>query len=285
MMRAMRISRFLLILALVACAGRAPPSDVPDANDGFVVSGDPESARGATWSFRGTVDGTRYDLTGVLLKPPGPGPFPAVILSHGSRGTAANLAGLLGPTMVQWGLVVIAPNYTHSEGVPIGRPGDAREPGASSANVERAHMTYLLLRQLGYVDMQRVALHGHSMGAWVSAAVASAWPNDFRVASTTGGGVRPNAIRRGPAPSEFQLRGIRIPFQLHHGAEDETLPLAYDERFDAFLASLGVEHELYVYPGRGHLQVRSDPVLLERIHAWYAKHGMFTGAAAGQDNR
>jgi dienelactone hydrolase len=177
--------------------------------------------------------------------------------------------------MVRWGLVSMGVNYTHSEGVPIGRPGDDREPGASDANVERAHMTYVLLRQLGYVDMTRVALHGHSMGAWVSAAVAAAWPNEFRVASTTGGGVRPPNIRFGPAPSEYQLRGIRTPFQLHHGADDETVAVSYDERFDALLRSMGVEHQLFVYPGKGHLQVRLDPTVLARIHDWYAAHGVF----------
>ncbi|HWD17000.1 MAG TPA: dienelactone hydrolase family protein, partial [Casimicrobiaceae bacterium] len=107
------------------------------------------------------------------------------------------------------------------------------------------------------------------------AAAAAAWPNDFRVASTTGGGVRPLRVRRGPAPSEDQVRGIRIPFQLHHGEADETVPLEWDERFDAILAAHGVEHELDVYPGAGHLQTRATPVILERIHAWYAAHGMF----------
>ena len=272
--------RFVLALLLSGCGSSphagAPPA--PNEQDGFIVVGDAESSRGATWTFRGTVDGTRYDLSGVLLKPPGAGPFPAVILSHGSRGNAAGLTKLVGPAMVQWGLVCIAVNYTHSEGVPVGRPGDEREPGASESNLERAHMTRELLRQLGYVDMSRVALHGHSMGAWVSAAVASKWPNDFRVASTTGGGVRPPGIRRGPAPTEYQVRAIHIPFQLHHGESDETVPLANDERFDAILAAHGVEHELYVYPGAGHLQARATPMILTRIRAWYASHGMFDSA-------
>jgi len=274
--------RVVLALALLpaACGGPRPAGEplAPNEPQGFVVTGDPVSPRGATWTFRGTVDGTGYDLSGVLLKPPGDGPFPAVILSHGSRGNAAGLARLVGPTMVQWGLVCIGVNYTHSEGVPIGRPGDEREPGASRSNLERAHMTRELLRQLGYVDMSRIALHGHSMGAWVSAAAASAWPDDFRVASTTGGGVRPLRVRRGPAPSEDQVRGIRIPFQLHHGEADETVPLEWDERLDAILAEHGVAHELDVYPGAGHLQARATPVILERIHAWYAAHGMFDSA-------
>ena len=69
---------------------------------------------------------------------------------------------MIGPTMRSWGLVCIAPNYTHATGVPRGKPGGAREPGASQANVQRAHMTHELLRRLGYVDMARVAVHGHT---------------------------------------------------------------------------------------------------------------------------
>jgi len=66
---------------------------------------------------------------------------------------------MIGPTMRSWGLVCIAPNYTHAAGVPVGKPGRASERGASEANVLRAHMTHELLRRLGYVDMARVAVH------------------------------------------------------------------------------------------------------------------------------
>ena len=65
-----------------------------------------------------------------------------MILSHGSEGSGAFLASLLAPTMVDWGLVCIAPNYTHAAGVPIGAPGDASQPGASQANVDRALHVY-----------------------------------------------------------------------------------------------------------------------------------------------
>jgi dienelactone hydrolase len=273
----MRLSSGAVMLAAIACAGAAnhATSATPDRAVAFAIVGDPESAIGATWTFRDRVDGVTYDLAGVLLKPRGPGPFPAVVLSHGSEGSAAFVSSTMAPTMVGWGLVCIATNYTHSSGVPIGSPGSAREPGASEANVLRAHMTRDLLSKLGYVDMSRIALHGHSMGAYLGVAVAGAYPNDFRVASQTGGGIREEFVRAGPAPSPTQARGIRIPFQLHHGSRDETVPLSYDERFDALLQSLGVEHQLYVYSGEGHLQSRLDPLMLERVHAWYQSHGMF----------
>ena len=262
------------LLALAACGSTTRPTEV-NQTQGFVISGNPESASGATWTFRDTLDGVAYDLTGSLLKPPGPGPFPAVLISHGSDGSADLLMRLVGSTMVNWGLVCIAVNYTHSTGVPIGAPGDASEPGASQPNILRAHATRVLLVRLGYVDTTRIALHGHSMGAWVNSALAAAYPNDFRVASTTGGGVRPDFIVSGPAPSPDQGRGIRIPFQLHHGDQDATVPLSYDQRFDSLLTAAGVDHQFFVYPGEDHLAVRTDATMFARVHAWYTAHGMF----------
>lgn len=278
--RRLRVARALataiIIGAATGCGGASgAPSMVATPDTGFVLTGDPASSAGATWTFRGTVDGVTYDLAGVLLKPAGAGPFPAVVLSHGSEGSASFFASLIGPTMVQWGLVCIATNYTHATGVPIGAPGDASQPGASQANVLRAHMTHELLRRLGYVDMTRVALHGHSMGAYLDVATAGAYPTDFRVASHTGGGVRPAFIVSGPAPSPGQALGIRIPFQMHHGDADATVPLSYDVRFDSLLTAMAVDHQLVVYPGEDHLTVRLDPTMLTRVHDWYAAHGMF----------
>jgi dienelactone hydrolase len=270
------LAHVLLGVAVAGCGGAT--SEAPAVGNGlpFNIAGNPEAPTGATWTYHGVVDGTTYDLTGVLYKPAGSGPFPAVVLSHGDDGSAAFLAALLAPTMVHWGLVCIAVNYTHATGVPVGAPGDTTQVGASQPNVLRGHMAHELLRQLGYVDMTRVALHGHSMGAYVNVALAGAYPNDFRVASQTGGGVRPAFIVVGPAPSPAQASGIRTPFQLHHGALDTTVPLSYDMRFDSLLTAMSVAHELYVYPSEDHLAVRTDSLMLERVHAWYTAAGMFT---------
>jgi dienelactone hydrolase len=263
-----------LLFAVATLAARAQSQQrVATAPGAFVMNGDPASATGAGWTFQGKVDGVRYDLTGILLKPRGDGPFPAVVLSHGAEGSAAMIGRIVGRTMREWGLVVIAANYTHASGVPIGSPGGARDPGASRANVTRAHMTHDLLARLGYVDMNRIALHGHSMGAYLDAATASRYPNDFRVASATGGGVRPDRFLAGPAPGAADVEHIRIPFQLHHGESDATVPLDYDQRFAALLQSHGVAHELWAYPG-GHLAPQANPLMFDRVRAWYVKYGM-----------
>ncbi len=270
-------------LAVLECApppqshgGSAAPTaaatSIPDSG-AFVISGDPRQSSGAPWSFRGSVDGVRYELTGVLLVPTGPGPFPAVVLSHGSGGNARFIANEVGRTMVAWDFVCIAVDYTHAVDVPRGAPGNPSETGASRANVLRAHMTRELLRRLPYVDNSHVAAHGHSLGAYLQVAWLAEFPRDVQVASHTGGGVRPPQSRIVPAPTMEEAARITVPYQLHHGSADETVPLAWDERLASVLRQRGVENALYVYDG-GHLAPRSNPLMFERVRAWYAMHGV-----------
>ena len=93
-MRSPRFTSFLVVAFLPACIAIAcaPPrvesNDTPasreanpDTVGAFTITGDPEAEAGAAWAFRGTVGGVRYDLTGVLMKPRGSGPFPAVVPS------------------------------------------------------------------------------------------------------------------------------------------------------------------------------------------------------------
>jgi dienelactone hydrolase len=250
----------------------SPPSS-PAAAPELTVSGDPESAAGATWTLRGTLDGIAIDLQGVLLKPRGAGPFPAVILSHGYGGSA-EFGRSLGRIMRDWGLVCIATNYTHASGVPIGAPGTTDDLGASPANVQRAHATLAVLARTGYVDLSRVAAHGHSMGAFVTTAFVAAHPGEIRAASHTAGGVRPDALPFAAAPGMAPAALIRTPYQWHHGEADDVVPLAMDRLFDAALAAGSGPHEGHVYPGERH-DIAQHPTVLERIRRWYAAHGLF----------
>jgi dienelactone hydrolase len=271
--------RFLVLaaFALAACSdatGPTPGSDRARVLAHLAVTGSPEAAAGATWAYRDTVDGVVYDLTGVLFKPAGSGPFPAVIVSHGFGGSAAGYSRSVGTTMVRWGAVVVATNYTHAVNAPAGAPGTIAEPGASDANVLRARRLVVILDALGYVDMSRVAAHGHSMGAFVTTALAARHPSLLRVASHTAGGVRVDLLT-GAAPTETEARAIRAPYQMHHGSADVVVSLTADQRLDAALQAVGTAHELHVYAGAAHNDVALDATVLDRVRSWYTKHGLF----------
>ena len=155
------------MLCLATGCGDSKPATQPSPAGppaGFLLTGDPTSANGATWTYQATTGGVTYDLQGILFKPAGTGTFPAVIVSHGAGGNANGYSRTIARTMVAWGLVVMATNYTHAGNAPVGSPGTAADPGASTANIARARQLVELLRGLGYVDMNRIALHGHSMG-------------------------------------------------------------------------------------------------------------------------
>jgi dienelactone hydrolase len=279
-----RLMRYAIVAVLAAIAagacdgsGDSPSPTGPSLSTptigGLSIQGDPESPQGATWTYRETIGGINFDLQGILRKPTGRGPFPAVIISHGVGGNVNTYSLAVASVMVAWGLVAIATNYTHAGGVPIGAPGSANEPGSSEANILRAHAVFGILRLLGYVDMARVAAHGNSAGAFVTSAVLDAHPADFRVASHTAGGVLAAGVF-GAAPNESQVGGIRTPYQLHHGDADAVVPLAADQRLADVLRAAGVPHELHIYIGVGH-GIPLDTVLLGRIRSWYAAHGLF----------
>ena len=271
----------LLSLALVVggCQDPVTPTSPsaptpPVLSASFVVSGDPAAPTGAGWTYTSTEGGVSYELRGILLRPAGNGPFPAVILSHGLGENVDSYARRLASEMVTWGLVVIATNYTHAGGVAPGAPGTLADLGASEANVQRASKLIELLGRLGYVDLSRVAAHGHSAGAFVTAAFAAAQPSRLRAASITAGGVAlPPFTTQTVATSEAQAQAIRVPVQLHHGDRDLVVPLPLAQRLAAILRSNGVPHELTVYPGEGH-DIGDHPAMLTSVRGWYGRHGV-----------
>ena len=68
----------LIVVVVAGCGGSesssptAPTPPVPSAS--FTLQGDPESTQGATWTYRGSLQGVTFDLQGILLKPAGTGP-------------------------------------------------------------------------------------------------------------------------------------------------------------------------------------------------------------------
>ena len=273
MARVLRTALLVSLLCALAACHRHTPVTVPARAPGdpaLSITGNPESASGATWTLVGTLDGTTVDLQGILLKPRGRGPFPAVVLSHGAGGTAQSYGRAIGSVMRTWGLVCIAVNYTHA----LGTSGTLLQQGASPANAFRAHAAVTVLARLRYVDLRRVAAHGHSMGAFVTTAFVAAYPADVRVASHTSGGVLLDALHREgmPVPSVAQAKRIQAPYQWHHGLLDYAVPFLLDRRLDSVLTA---PHEGHLYPRLRHAGVATDPEVLSRVRAWYTAHGMF----------
>jgi dienelactone hydrolase len=255
-------------------APAAPPtrtaSQTPPRADisKFKLEGDPTSSQGATWTYESTDDGVDYQLNGILFKPAGNGPFPAVLISHGQGQTVNEFGARVSKEMVKWGLVCIAPNYTFAGGDKgEGAPGAADKRYCNPTdNLKRVRKCLDILGALGCVDMKRVAVHGHSMGAFLTVAIAGAFPGEIRAASHTAGGEQ-------RYNKEYSLK-VRAPYSIHHGDADKSVSMACDERFEATLTQNKVEHEMHVYPGVTHRMTSMNETVLERVKTWYLKHGV-----------
>jgi dienelactone hydrolase len=244
---------------------------------GFTITGDPTLPAGATWTYFATTGGVAYDLRGRLYVPAAPpagghAAYPAVVISHGFGGNANGYSAAIATAMRTWGLVCIMTNLTHASGVPLGSPGTALERGASAANVLRNKKCVDLLQSLGYVDMRRIAAHGHSMGAFATGALLGTHPQVFLVGSHTAGGMstQPGAA----ATTLAQAQSIAAPYQLHHGDADTVVPLALDQLLANQLAANPTVHQLVVYPGVTHPQIATSAAMLAAVQAWYTQHGL-----------
>src|SRR5262249_31402456 len=148
-------------------------------------------------------------FNGILLKPAGTGPFPAVVIQHGAGGTATGYSLEKANEMLPWGLVCIGPTLTHVAG------GETNpvNMGFCPENLERARACLNILSSLPYVDTNRLAIFGHSMGAFASIGDASALASTLRACAITSGGVTPDAAgTNNAAPTVSEATGARSPF-------------------------------------------------------------------------
>jgi len=217
--------------------------------------------RGEKWNCR--VDG--QPLSGILVKPAGTGPFPAVIISHGLGSNAEGFALPKAREMVKWGLVCIATDYTHTRG-----GQDRAQFGASAENLRRAQACLEVLRSLGYVDMQRVCAYGNSMGAFLTIGLAAQAPDRIAAAAITAGGIVP--MEGMPAPSVQAAGRIRAPLLILHGTADTTVPPERSALLKQTLDDKKVPCQRTLFDGVGHnLHHEKADEVYRLIRDWFTK--------------
>lgn len=210
--------------------------------EGFSLSGD-------QWSC--TADGKV--LSGFLLKPAGEGPFPAIVLSHGLGGRAQEMMRARGAALVGMGFVCIATDYTHAA-TGAGRGDrskiDFTQVGARPENIRRGLACIEILCQRRDVDPKRIALYGHSMGAFLTIALAAAAPDKVAAAAITAGGCVPDGDAA--APTVAVASRVRAPFLILHGTADTTVPPERSELLRRKLVEQGVKCDRRLFEGVGH---------------------------------
>jgi dipeptidyl aminopeptidase/acylaminoacyl peptidase len=242
------------------------------------------------------------EIQGWLVCPIGAGRRPLIVHVHG--GPSAAVLPLFGTdyslytSVHEWaarGYCMLLPNPrgSYGQGEAFTR-ANVRDFGGGDfrdilAGVEAAVAT-------GRVDPQRVGIHGHSYGGFMTmwavthstrfkAAIAGAGLSDWISYYGTNGidtwmlpffgasMYEEPAVYRAASPLE-SIRAARTPTLLYTGDADVEVPASQSLEFWHALRTLGVPVELHVYPGEGH-QLRQPEHVLDlrrRLPEWFDRY-------------
>ncbi len=280
----MKRNVLVLVLAASFLSGVAASSWAQDAHPGGSAK-----AGFIREAEKWTYEGDGLSLVGILLQPEGSGPFPAIVISHGSGGNADGFALTKAREMVKWGFVCIGTNYTFAgkpgtPRPPAPKPTEAatlgaqtnvqkRPPGASAEaraeNLRRAAKLIDILESLPNVDRKRIYAYGNSAGAVLTIAMAGSMPGKIAAAAITAGGVSDRFV------SPEVAEKIRCPFLIVHGSADPLVSPQTSLLLKEILDRNRVPNKRVVFDGIGH-NVHGDKrdEVNSLIRGWFVEHGI-----------
>ncbi|HRF51007.1 MAG TPA: acyl-CoA thioester hydrolase/BAAT C-terminal domain-containing protein [Anaerolineales bacterium] len=207
---------------------------------------------------------------GLLYVPVGTGPFPGVIVLHGSDGGIEG-SGPIGARLARAGYVAYVLCYFKCEGTPSSLTG---------IEIERVSDAVDYLQQRADVRPNEVAAIGISRGAEYALVAGALDPDIHAVVSIMGSSVVVGSVAvneadyRKPA---WVIGGKRVPFVvipveningpvlLLHAENDETWPVTRSYELAARLESFQHPYALTVFPSRGHSLSEAVPGVMNAI--------------------
>ncbi|HEX5574532.1 MAG TPA: dienelactone hydrolase family protein [Gemmatimonadales bacterium] len=236
-----------------------------------------------------TVHSGGLALRGLLWRPTGQGPFPAVLFNHGSYSAGAPLKpsepAALGPVFASHGYVFLflcrrGIGLSADQGIADGDLMARALAEQGQAGRNRAQLQLLedelhevvdglaFLRALPGVDRDRVAVAGHSFGGSLTVLLAARDPTLGAAVAFSG-----SAYSWGLSPDlrELLLASVRrttVPVFFIHAANDYSVEPG--KVLAAEMQWLGKPHRLEIYPAvggtrrEGHNLVYRNPMVWER---------------------
>lgn len=242
-----------------------------------------ESRTSAYTRSRVTYDAGDLTISGVLLRPTGEGPFPGIVLNHGYIEPSAYRPGQglarEQDRLARAGFVVLHTDYRgHATS---DEPVDDFDRESRLGYTRDAIHAVLALEREPYVDPDRMAMLGRSMGGGVTLNALVTYPDLVEaavvyasVSSLLAENVEHFTRRSRPAEAadiyaeygtpaenpEFwaglsartYFDRISDPLLMHHGRVDGTCPYRWATATQRALVAAGAESELLTYDGEDH---------------------------------
>jgi carboxymethylenebutenolidase len=216
--------------------------------------------------------------------PDGPGPFPVLVLLHGTAGFTEAVVQLA-QDFARQGFIAVAGCWfegDHNPGAdprgPIPCPGGPAFKGVTNPAMQDVRAVIEAAKRLEGARADRVALWGHSRGASMALLIAST-SSDIRAVVSSGAACTSYGARH-PGPPELlpiaYVQKLTAAVLLLHGTADATVPVQQARDCEAALRAEaktveaqyfeGAPHVLpYVYPTRDQALNRAADFLRQRV--------------------
>ena len=246
---------------LLGSSTQAATSTLSWTDDGTLTGTHPSTAtkrfyRVRDWgAFEVSFTSTRFTyidsertVTGLFMKPALSGRLPVLIINHGTGGTTQpnGFTDRRAQEMSPWGLFCIGPDLTHTQGAAV----DLETFGCSPENLARNLACLAVLSTRTDVDLNRLALWGHSRGSFASIGVASVLGDRLRALGFSAGGVTEDPLEAS-FPTVAEAVGIAAPTIMFHGSTDTVVEPNASLLLQSQLNLRGVTNQRVVYDTTG----------------------------------
>ena len=231
----------------------------------------------------------------LLAKPPGKGPFPAVVLNHGGRTGAPFLYNCL--AFPENGFVAIACDLRHAE-IPVDdfrnlKWEEGMGPGTSREDIRRDREEIDILKSLSFVNPNQIVMYGHSGGGHLTVGFLALGNQDraIKAAAITSAGIypkHPDQLRDPKNPERYrvfpqldhvkamsvaaeEVKNISVPLLSIHGRKDHICPLESATTLKEELDKHGKENTLIIQEEADHNDTKTSADF-EEIVRFFQKH-------------
>lgn len=174
-------------------------------------------------------------------------------------------------------------NFTYTDAA--GGETNAANMGNCAENNARAVACANVLASLAYVDTNRLAIFGHSMGAFASIGDAAQLGNRLRAAAITSGGIIPDSAgANNIAPTVTEASPMRTPFIMFHCDADPVVPPVRSQLFQQLLNTNAVINQRILYSSNSipnmnnwhniHQDATINANVLTNTYQWFQTHGV-----------
>jgi carboxymethylenebutenolidase len=186
--------------------------------------------------------GNSGTLRGYLVRPSGPGPWPAVLVIHENRGLNPYIEDVARRLAVE-GFLALAPDGLAPLG---GYPGNDDDGRALQAKLDQAKLRTDMLNGARW-------LKAHALSSGKLGATGFCWGGGTTnyLAVALGADLQAAVPFYGAAAETASVPRIKAPLLLHFAERDERINAMWPA-YESALKATGARYEAHVYPGTQH---------------------------------